>query len=152
MSSANRESFTSFHSGYLLFLFLLWLLWLKLLKLCWIVVVRVGTPVLFLSLEEIHFLTIFHQRFSHGSHILAGFCWSCDRLNLLTIYWVVGECFSAPCSELGHDESSSHRIQINLWIYAVEQGWDTLLTIFYWEWKCSVRVCVCVCIVSQYVY
>ena len=49
MSSANRESFTSFHSGYLLFLFLLWLLWLKLLKLCWRVMVRVGTLVFFLT-------------------------------------------------------------------------------------------------------
>ena len=38
-----------------LFLFLLWLLCLGLSKLCWIIVVRVGTLVLFLSLEE-HFL------------------------------------------------------------------------------------------------
>ena len=40
-----------FKSGFLFFLFLLWLLWLKCPKLCWIVV-RVGTLVLFLTLEE----------------------------------------------------------------------------------------------------
>ena len=40
-----------FQSGFLFFLFLLWLLWLKRPKLCWIVV-RVGTLVLFLTLEE----------------------------------------------------------------------------------------------------
>ena len=38
-----------FQSGFL-FLFLLWLLWLGLPILCWIVVVRVGTLVLFLIL------------------------------------------------------------------------------------------------------
>ena len=41
-----------FQSGFPLFLFLFWLLWLGLAKLCWIVVVRVGTLVLFLILEE----------------------------------------------------------------------------------------------------
>ena len=51
MSSANSESlFLLFQSGFLLFLFLLWLLWPKLPKLCWIVVVRVGTLILFLTL------------------------------------------------------------------------------------------------------
>ena len=48
-----------FQSGFLLFLFLLWLLWLKLTKLCWIVVVRVGTLVFFLILEEM--LSVFHH-------------------------------------------------------------------------------------------
>ena len=46
-----------FQSGFLLFVFLLWLLWPKLPKLCWIVVVRVGTLVLFLTLGEM--LSIF---------------------------------------------------------------------------------------------
>ena len=41
-----------FQFGFLLFLFLLWLMWPKLPKLCWIVVVRVGTFDLFLTLEE----------------------------------------------------------------------------------------------------
>ena len=41
-----------FQSGFLLFHFLLWLLWPKLPKLCWIVVVRVGTLVLFLTLGD----------------------------------------------------------------------------------------------------
>ena len=45
MSSANSESYF-FFSNLDSFLFLLWLLWLKLPKLCWIVVVRVGTPCL----------------------------------------------------------------------------------------------------------
>ena len=47
-----------FQFGFLLFLFLLWLLWPKLPKLCWLVVVRVGTLVLFLTLGEM--LSIFH--------------------------------------------------------------------------------------------
>ena len=46
-------SFISFH------LFLLWLLWPKLPKLCCIVVVRVGTLALFLTLGEM--LSIFHH-------------------------------------------------------------------------------------------
>ena len=41
-----------FQSGFLLFLLQLWLLWPKLPKLCWIVVVRMGTFVLFLALGE----------------------------------------------------------------------------------------------------
>ena len=48
-----------FQSGFLLFLFLLWLLWKNLPKLCWTVVVRVGTLVLFLTLGEM--LSIFHH-------------------------------------------------------------------------------------------
>ena len=47
-----------FQSGFLSFLFLLWLLWPKLPKLCWIVVVSMGTLVLFLTLGEM--LSIFH--------------------------------------------------------------------------------------------
>ena len=50
LSSAVRVLLLLFQSGFLLFPFLLWLLWLKLPKLCWIVVVRVGTLVLFLTL------------------------------------------------------------------------------------------------------
>ena len=53
MSSANSEFyffFSNLDSFYSFFLLLL--LWLKLPKLCWIVVVRVGTLVLFLILEE----------------------------------------------------------------------------------------------------
>ena len=48
-----------FQSGFLLFLFLLSLLWPKLTKLCCIVVVRVGTLALFLTLGEM--LSIFHH-------------------------------------------------------------------------------------------
>lgn len=56
ISSANGDNFISYLPIWIhLFLFLLWLLWLGLSKLCWIIVVTVGTLVLFLSLEE-HFL------------------------------------------------------------------------------------------------
>ena len=47
-----RVLFLLFQSGFLLFLFLLWLLRPKLPKLCWIVLVRVGTLVLFLTLGK----------------------------------------------------------------------------------------------------
>ena len=49
-----------FQFGFLLFIyFLLWLLWPNLPKLCWIIVVRVGTLVLFLTLGEmLQFFTI----------------------------------------------------------------------------------------------
>ena len=60
MSSANSESLlVLFQSGFLLFLFLLWLLWPKLPKPCWIVVGRVGTLALLLTLREMfQFFTI----------------------------------------------------------------------------------------------
>ena len=65
MSSANSESFTSsFQFKFLLFLFLLWLLWPKL---CWIVMVKVGTLVLFLTLGEM--LSVFH----HEDNVCCGF-------------------------------------------------------------------------------
>ena len=44
-----------FQSGFLLFLFLLWLLWLGLPKLCWIKMVRIGTLILFLIMEDMLF-------------------------------------------------------------------------------------------------
>ena len=51
MSSANSESlFLLFQSGFPLFLFLLWLLLLGLTELCWIIVMKVDTLVLFLIL------------------------------------------------------------------------------------------------------
>ena len=56
-----------FQAGFLLFLFLLWLPWLKLPKLCWIVVMRVGTLVLFLTLGEM--LSVFH----HWGYVCWGF-------------------------------------------------------------------------------
>ena len=48
MSSENSESFTSFHIWSPFIFFLLWLSWLRLPKLCWILMVRVSTLVLFL--------------------------------------------------------------------------------------------------------
>ena len=48
-----------FQLGFLFFLFLLWLLWPKLPELCWIVVMKVGTFVLFLTLGKcFQFFTI----------------------------------------------------------------------------------------------
>ena len=47
-----------FWSGFLLFVFLLWMLKLGLPELCWIIVLKVDTPVLFLILGEyFHFFT-----------------------------------------------------------------------------------------------
>ena len=60
MSSANSNSFiSSFQILFLLFLVLLWLPLLELPKLCWIIVARRGTFVLFLILEEM--LSVFHH-------------------------------------------------------------------------------------------
>ena len=67
--------FLLFQFGFLLFLFLLWLLWPKLPKLCWIVVVRVGTLVLFLTLGEM--LSIFH----HWDYV-------CCEFVIYTFYYV----------------------------------------------------------------
>ena len=60
MSSANSESFSSFfRSGFFLFLFPLRLLMLGLSELCWVIVVKVDTLVLFLILGEyFQFFTI----------------------------------------------------------------------------------------------
>ena len=52
MLSANSENFTSSSLWIAFFFFLLRLLWLSLPKLCWIILTRVGTLVLFLILEE----------------------------------------------------------------------------------------------------
>ena len=57
MLSAVSESFTFSLPIWILSISLLWLLWLKLPKLTWIVVVKVGTLVLFLILGEM--LSIF---------------------------------------------------------------------------------------------
>ena len=56
-----------FQSGFPLFLFLLWFPCLGLPKLCWIIVVRVGTLVFFLILEEM--LSAFH----HWENVSCGF-------------------------------------------------------------------------------
>ena len=97
-----------FQSGFLLFLFLLWLPWLKLPKLCWIIVVRLGTLVLFLTLGEM--LSIFHHCgycLLWVYHIWLLLCWVMFLLSLLpggfvlfcflTIngYWILSKAFSA---------------------------------------------------------
>ena len=92
-----------FQSGFLLFLFLLWLLWLKLPKLCWIVVVRVGTLVLFLTLGEM--LSIFHHwRYVCCVFIIYGFYYvdiyvpfipAFWRVFIICGYWILLKAFSA---------------------------------------------------------
>ena len=59
MLSANRVLHLLFPSGFFSLLFLLWLPWLGLPKLCYIIVARMGTVVLFLILEEM--LSVFHH-------------------------------------------------------------------------------------------
>ena len=71
MSSANRVLLVLFQFGFLLFLFLLWLLWPKLPKLCWIVVVKVGTLVLFLTLGEMLSLSPLRKMFAVGLSYIA---------------------------------------------------------------------------------
>ena len=77
MSSTNSSVFLLlFLFGLLSFIFLLWLPWLGLPKLCWTIVVRVGTFVLVLILEEM--LSCFH----YWEWCLLWFChiW-------LLVYW-----------------------------------------------------------------
>ena len=59
MSSETVRALFLFWSGFFLFLFLIWLLWLRLPELCWIIVVKVDTPVLFLILGGM--LSVFHH-------------------------------------------------------------------------------------------
>ena len=59
MSSATVRTLLLCKPEFLLFHFIVWLLWPGLLKLYWIKVVRVGTLVFFLILEEM--LSIFHH-------------------------------------------------------------------------------------------
>ena len=60
-----------FQFEFLLFLFLLWLLWPKLPKLCWILLVKVGTLVLFLILGEM--LSIFKHNEDNEDNVPCGF-------------------------------------------------------------------------------
>ena len=74
-----------FQFGLLLFLFLFWLLWPKHPKLCWIVVVKVGTLVWFLTLGEM--LSIFRhwgECFMWVYHIWLLSCWGIFLLFLLS--------------------------------------------------------------------
>ena len=70
MLSASSESFTSFPI-WIPFISLLWLLWLGLPNLSWIVVVRVGTLVLFLVLEEMFLVFLPLKRFAVGLSYMA---------------------------------------------------------------------------------
>ena len=74
-----------FQSGFILFLFLLLLLWLNLPKLCWILVVRVGNLVFFLTLDEM--LSIFQHWgycFLEVCHMKLLLCWCMFLLFLLS--------------------------------------------------------------------
>ena len=73
-----------FWFGFLLFFFLLWLLWVDLPKLCWIIVVRVASLVLFLILVEM--VSVFHhweQCWLWVCHIWPLLCWGIFPLCLL---------------------------------------------------------------------
>ena len=111
MLSASSEGFTSSFPIGIPFMSFSSLLWLKLSELCWVVVVRVGTLVLFLTLGEM--LSIFHHWEScllWVSHRWLLLCWGMFLLCLLS-----GEYFFF---------FFNHRLVLNfvegfLWIY-----WD----------------------------
>jgi len=92
-----------FQSGFLLFLFLLWFLWLGLPKLCWLIVVRVGTLVLFLILEEmlLVFLPLrimFDVGLSYMVFITLGYVPSVPAfwtVLIITGCWIFSKAFSA---------------------------------------------------------
>ena len=74
-----------FQFGFLLFIFPLWLLWPKLPKLRWIVVVKVGTLVLFLTLGEM--LSIFQVDF---------YTWCKVRVEICGFYMWLSNFFNCP--------------------------------------------------------
>ena len=129
MSSANSETLLLlFQSRFLLFLFLLWLLWLKLPKLCWIVVVRVGTLVLFLTLREI--LSVFSvccgfvicgfyyaEVCSFYSCFLEGFFFL-----IINGCWVLSKAFSAY-------------IEIIIWLLL----FNLLIVVYYIDWFADIE-------------
>ena len=130
MSSANSESFTSFFPiGFLLFLFLFWLLCLKLPKLCWIIVVRVGTLVLFLTLGEM--LSIFHHwgwclLWVYNMWLL--FCWGMFHLCLLS-----GGFLSQRMFNLSKAFSAS--IEIIIWFLSFNLLMCCITLIYFWILK-----------------
>ena len=83
------ESFTSSFPIWVHFIFfLLWLLWPKLPKLCWIVVVRVGTLVLFLTVGEIL------PFFTNECNVCCGFViYSFYYVEVCSFYFCFLECF-----------------------------------------------------------
>ena len=95
-----------FQSGFLLFIFVLWLLLLGLPKLCWITVVRVGTLVLFLMLEEM--LSVFH----HWGECLLWIC-------LIWLYYVEVVYFNAYFLETFYHKWVLKFVKYFLYIY-----WD----------------------------
>ena len=99
-----RVSLLLFLSGFLLFLFLLWLLWPKLPKVCWIVVVTVGTLVLFLFLEKCFQLFTIEDNVCSG-FIIYGFsyvevcsfcpCFLESFFLIINGCWILSRAFSA---------------------------------------------------------
>ena len=122
MSSAIVRVLLLLLSGFLLFLFLLWLLWPRLSKLCWIVVVRVGTLVLFLTLEDM--LSIFHHWVKcllWVYHIWLLLCWGMFLLWLLSGgfffkiingCWILSKAFSASTEIIIPKQSWERRMEL----------------------------------------
>ena len=115
-------------SDLLLFLFLLLLLWLKLPKLCWIVVVRVGTLVLFLTLGEMFSI------FCHWGECLM---W----VTIYSFYHVEVSYFYACCLESFYHKWVLNFVKDSLCIY-----WDNhtffcfqLVNVVYHDWFVNVE-------------
>ena len=104
-----------FQFGFFLFLFLLWFLWLKLPKLCWIVAVKVGTLVLFLTFEEM--LSVFHHWGYYllwVYHIWLLLCWGMFLLCLLSggFFFIINWCWI-------FSKAFSASIEIIIWLLSL---------------------------------
>ena len=97
ISSANRDSFTSFPI-WISFHFLLWLLWLELLNLCWKILPRVDILVLFLILEEmLSIFNLWEWYLLWVCHIWPLLCWGSFPLWPISGALIFFVCFFNQC-------------------------------------------------------